>query len=169
MDGTRRKLMLGTGAAGAMALATAAGLATPGSARAVELKPRELGVSDFDTVMNEIGGLQAQTSGGIQIALPDVAEQGSMVPIEVNSQIPGSESIAILVENNAIPVVARFEFKNGALARVATRIKMAESSPVHVVVRAAGRNYRATKSVKAVIGGCGDEGFASGMKSRNDK
>lgn len=166
MNKTRRKLMLG---AGAVTLATATGLMKPGSAQAIELKARDFGVSDFDTVMNEIGGLKAQISSGISIAAPDIAEQGSMVPIEVYSQIPGSESIAILVENNAIPVVARFEFKNGGVARIATRIKLAESSPVHVVVRAAGQNYRATKSVKTVIGGCGDESFPSAMKSRSEK
>ncbi len=167
MNKTRRKLILGAGAAGTITLATLAGLAPAGSAQAIGLKATDLGINDFDTVMNDIGGLQAQSSNGISILVPDIAEQGAFVPIEVYSQIPGSESIAILVENNAIPVVAKFEFKNGGVARIATRIKLAGSSPIHVVVRAGGQHYRATKSVKAVIGGCGDEDFSTTMKPKS--
>ena len=71
-----------------------------------------------------------------------------------------------IVQGSSVKL-AKFEFKNGGVARVATRIKLAESSPVHVVVRAAGKHYRATKFVKAVIGGCGDEDFGSAMKSNS--
>jgi len=168
MDSTRRKLMLGAGASSAIALAIAVGLIKPESAHAIELKAGNFGVNDFDAVMNEIGGLKAQSSAGIDIAIPDIAENGAFVPIEVYSHIPGSESIAILVENNAIPVVAKFEFRNGGVARIATRIKLAESSPVHVVVRANGQYFHASKPVKAVIGGCGDESFTSGMKPKSN-
>lgn len=165
MNKTRRKLLIGAGAASTLSLATATGLLSAGAAQASGLTANDFGVNDFETMLNDIGGVNAQISNGISITVPDVAEQGAFVPIEIYSQIPGSESIAILVERNAIPVVARFEFKNGGVARVATRIKLAESSPVHVVVRAEGKHYRATKSVQAVVGGCGDEDFGSAMKS----
>lgn len=162
MNKTRRKLLIGAGAASALTIASAAGLA-----QASGLKANDFGINDFETMLHDLGGVNALSSNGIEITVPDIAEQGAFVPIEIHSQIPGSESIAILVENNAIPLVARFEFRNGGVARVATRIKLAESSPVHVVVRAAGKHYRATKSVKAVIGGCGDEDFGSAMKTNS--
>jgi sulfur-oxidizing protein SoxY len=168
MNRTRRKLILGTGATGALALATAAGLMQAGAARAIELKPTDYGFIDFESVMNEIGGLKAQVSGGISIVAPDLADQGALVPVEVISLIPGTDSIAILVEKNAIPLVGKFEFKNGGVGRIATRIKMAESSPVHVVVRAGGQIYRASKSVSVVIGGC-EESAPSPMKLKTEK
>ncbi len=167
MNNTRRKLLIGAGAAGAFTIATAAGLTQAGIAHASSSTVNDFGVNDFETMLHDLGGVNAQSSNGINITVPDIAEQGAIVPIEIYSQIPDSESIAILVEKNAIPVVAKFEFKNGGVARVATRIKLAESSPVHVVVRAAGKHYRATKFVKAVIGGCGDEDFGSAMKSNS--
>lgn len=167
MNETRRKFLIRAGSAGTVTLAAATGLVQAGTALASGLKANDFGINDFETMLNDLGGVNAQNSSGINLTVPDIAEQGAFVPIEVYSQIPGSESISILVEKNAIPVVAKFEFRNGGVARVATRIKLAESSPIHVVVRAAGKHYRATKYVKAVIGGCGDEDFGSAMKSNS--
>lgn len=168
MNRTRRKLILGTGASGALALATAAGLMPARAAQAIELKPTDYGFIDFESVMSEIGGLKAQVSSGISIVAPDLADQGAMVPVEVISHIPGTDSIAILVEKNAIPLVGKFEFKNGGVGRIATRIRLAESSPVHVVVRAGGQIYRASRPVSIVVSGC-EESAPSPMKSRTEK
>ena len=168
MDRTRRNMLLGAGATSAIAMAIATGLMKPTSAHALELNTGDSSGNDFDAAMKEVGSLKTQDSSEIEITLPDIAEQGALVPIEVFSHIPNSEAIAILVENNAIPVVATFEFRNGALPRIATRIKLAESSPVHVVVRAGGQYFHASRPVKAVIGGCGDESFASEIKSKDN-
>jgi len=45
---------------------------------------------------------------------------------------------------------------NGAQAFVVTRIKMAESSLLRVIVRAGDKQYTASRDIKVTIGGCGE-------------
>lgn len=85
----------------------------------------------------------------------EIAENGAIVPLEIASQIPGSDAIYILVDKNPQPLTAVFEFTNGAEAFVSTRIKMAESSKIRIVARAAGKFYVTMREVKVTIGGCG--------------
>jgi len=89
------------------------------------------------------------------IKAPDIAENGAVVPVEVTSKIPDTTDIAILSEQNINPLVADFKLSNGALGYVSTRIKMAKTSNVVVVVKAGGKAYIASKEVKVTIGGCG--------------
>jgi sulfur-oxidizing protein SoxY len=65
------------------------------------------------------------------------------------------ESIALLAEGNASPLVATFALVAGAVPDVSTRIKMGKTSDVIAVVKAGGKLYSARKSVKVTIGGCG--------------
>jgi sulfur-oxidizing protein SoxY len=97
----------------------------------------------------------AAESKDILIKAPDIAENGAVVPVEVTSKIPGTTSIMIFVDKNQNPLIADFEFSNGAEGYVSTRIKMASTSHVRVAVKAGGKAYTATKEVKVTIGGCG--------------
>lgn len=85
----------------------------------------------------------------------EIAENGAIVPLEIASQIPGTEAIYILVDKNPQPLTAVFEFANGAEAFVSTRIKMAETSKIRIVARARGKFYATMREVKVTIGGCG--------------
>ena len=86
---------------------------------------------------------------------PEIAENGAIVPLEIASQIPGTQAIYILVDKNPQPLTAVFEFASGSEAFVATRIKMSESSKVRIVVRAGGKFYATMREVNVTIGGCG--------------
>lgn len=85
----------------------------------------------------------------------EIAENGAIVPLEIASQIPGTDAIYILVDKNPQPLTAVFEFANGAEAFVSTRIKMAESSKIRIIARAGGKFYVTIREVKVTIGGCG--------------
>ena len=80
---------------------------------------------------------------------------GAVVPIEITSNIPGTTSLAVLVEKNPYPLVARFDFMEGAAPFVKINAKMGETSDVRVVATAGGKHYQATKEIKVTIGGCG--------------
>lgn len=86
---------------------------------------------------------------------PDIAENGSVVPIGVKSSIPGVTRIVVLVEENPSPMTASFNLGEGAKADVSTRIKMGRTSDVIALVEANGKVYAARKNVKVTIGGCG--------------
>ncbi len=100
--------------------------------------------------------ISAETSSkDIEIIAPDRAENGAVVQIEITSNIANTESITVLVEHNPTPLIGIFNFSNGALPFVITRIKMAEDSDVKVVVKADGKFFSASKKVIVLENGCG--------------
>lgn len=94
-------------------------------------------------------------SNQIFITAPDRAENGAIVQVEVTSNIANTEAIAILVEKNPTPLIANFMFSNGAEAFVITRIKMAETSDIKVVVKAGSQYFTNAKNVVVLENGCG--------------
>lgn len=94
-------------------------------------------------------------SADIQIIAPDRAENGAIVQVEVKSAIANTEAIAIFVEKNPTPLIANFIFSNGAEPYVVTRIKMAETSDIKIVVKAGERYFTAARNVVVLENGCG--------------
>lgn len=94
-------------------------------------------------------------SKDIEIIAPDRAENGAIVQVEVKSNIANTEAIAILIENNPTPLIANFMFSNGAEPYVVTRIKMAETSDIKVVVKVGGQYFTNSKNVVVLENGCG--------------
>ena len=102
-----------------------------------------------------IGAAAPAESRDIAIDVPEIAENGAVVPVEITSNVPGTRSIALVVEKNPFPLAAKFDFLDGALPFVKVNVKMGESSQIRVVAEAAGRHYTASREVKVTIGGCG--------------
>ena len=94
-------------------------------------------------------------SKDIEIIAPDKAENGAIVQLEVNSRIPNTEAIAVLVEKNPTTLIGNFMFSNGALPQIITRIKMAETSDIKIIVKAGNQYYSNTKNVVVLENGCG--------------
>jgi len=155
MNPLRRTFLKGTGAAGTVAVAIAAGLLKPGQVLAADWNKTAFEARNTADALKDIGAAGASKSADILIKAPDIAENGAVVPVEVTSRIPGTTDIAILSEQNINPLVAEFALSNGAEGYVSTRIKMAKTSNVTVVVKAGGKTYLASKEVKVTIGGCG--------------
>ena len=105
--------------------------------------------ADGLSISNEI------QSQDIDIVAPDRAENGAIVQVEINSRIPDTESIAIFVEHNPTTLIGHFTFSNGALPKLVTRIKMAETSDVKIVVKAGSQYFTAAKNVVVLENGCG--------------
>jgi sulfur-oxidizing protein SoxY len=97
----------------------------------------------------------AQASPDIQIIAPDRAENGAVVQVEITSNIANTDLIYILVENNPTPLIAQFVFSNGAQPYVVTRIKMADTSDIKVVVKAGNQFFTHSKNVVVLENGCG--------------
>ena len=110
-------------------------------------------------------------SSNISIIAPNRAENGAIVQVEIIANIPNVEAIAILVEKNPTPLIANVMLAKGAQAKLTTRIKMAETSDIKVIVKADGKYFTASKNVQVLENGCGgggnaDEKFESSMKLR---
>jgi sulfur-oxidizing protein SoxY len=154
MNILRRNVLKGAGAAGAVSVAMAAGLLKPGMAFAADWNKAAFESKDLGSVMSAVGGTGA-AAGDISVKAPDIAENGAVVPVEITSNIAGTESITIIGEKNTQPLIAQFDLSNGAQGYVSTRIKMGNTSNVRALVKAGGKMYTAAKEVKVTIGGCG--------------
>jgi sulfur-oxidizing protein SoxY len=143
------------GALAALGALLAAGLLKPLAAFAAAWNKDAFASKSADAALKSLGTPGAEASNAIVIEAPQIAENGAVVPIEVTSNIPGTTSIAVLVEKNPYPLVARFDFTEGAVPFVKLNAKMGETSDVRVVATAGGKHYSASKEIKVTIGGCG--------------
>ena len=155
MNQIRRAFLKKAGTVGTVAIALATGLLKPGALFAATWNSLAFTAKDPADAIKNAGYAGATESGDIVIKAPDIAENGAVVPITATSNIPGTTSMAIFAEKNPAPLVANFEFSNGAEPYISTRIKMAKTSIVRVSVKAGGKNYTASREVKVTIGGCG--------------
>ena len=90
----------------------------------------------------------------IEIIAPDRAENGAIVQIEITSRIPNTEAIAVFVEKNPTALIGNFMFSNGAMPKIVTRIKMAETSDIKIIVKAGNQYYSNAKNVVVLESGC---------------
>ena len=139
---------------GALAAGLAAGLLHPITTFAAWNKEAFAAKKAKDALMS-IGSANPAPSKDILIEAPQIAENGLVVPIEITSNIPGTKSISVLIDKNPFPLVARFEFLEGALPFVKLNAKFGETSDIEVVAEAGGKSFVATREVKVTIGGCG--------------
>jgi sulfur-oxidizing protein SoxY len=94
-------------------------------------------------------------SDKVMLKIPDIAENGAVVPVSVSTDLANVESISVVVLNNPTPLAAVFEMSPQSVPDISVRIKMGESSLVQVIVKADGKLYSRSKEVKVTIGGCG--------------
>lgn len=151
----RRTLLKGTLAASAVGMAIGAGLLTPRAVLAAWPKDAFDAKSVDAAVSGLFGSAQLEGSDKIKIKVPDIAENGSVVPVSVETDMEGVEAISIVAEKNASPLTSSYNLGPGAEPFVATRIKLGATSSVIAVVKAGGKLYSTGKEVKVTIGGCG--------------
>lgn len=154
MNTLRRCLLKGAGATGTITIAIAAGLLRPTHAIA-EWNKAAFDAKNVQDGMRSLGIRDQAESSEILIKMPDIAENGAVVPIEVTSRIPGTTGIAVFAEKNGTPLVASYRFSPAAEGYIATRIKVAATSFIRVVAIADGKSYLAAREVKVTVGGCG--------------
>ena len=150
----RRTLLKRTLAVGAVTVAASAGILTPGRVLAAYPKAAFEAKDASGVLTNLYGSDDYSNSDTVKIKAPDIAENGSVVPVAVTANVDGVESITLLSEANNSPLVGSFKL-HGSEAYVSTRIKMGKTGNVIAVVKANGQMMASSKEVKVTIGGCG--------------
>jgi sulfur-oxidizing protein SoxY len=138
-----------------MGLAVAAGLVKPGVARAEAWNKAAFESGSVADAMKAVGAPHPVESKDIVLNSPDIAENGAVVPFAVESRIPNTQSIALLIEKNPNVLAADFQIPQGTDPWINTRVKMAQTSRVIALVKADGKYYYNAKEVKVTLGGCG--------------
>jgi sulfur-oxidizing protein SoxY len=113
------------------------------------------GAKSTAEALKSLGASNPAPSSEILIEAPQIAENGAVVPIEIQSNLAGTSSLIVLIDKNPLPLISRFSFLDGALPFVKLNVKMGETSEVRVLAQAGGRYYTAAKEIKVTIGGCG--------------
>ncbi len=109
-----------------------------------------------DKVLSELfGGLPVIDSNDIVFKIPDIAENGAVVPVTVSTDIANVNQICIVIDKNPTPLSAVFNIGEHSLADISTRVKIGNSSIARALVRAGDMVYMVKKEVKVTIGGCG--------------
>ena len=155
MNQMRRRTLRAGGGAGLLALLAAAGIVSPGELLASSRNKTAFDVKTVQDGLKALGASAPATSADILIRAADIAENGAVVPVGVESKIPGTESIAIFVDKNPSPLAASFDIPTGTEPSVTTRVKMGQTSDVYALVKANGKYYMTKKEIKVTIGGCG--------------
>ncbi len=150
----RRTLLKRSLAVSAVGVAASAGLLTPGQVLAAYPKAAFEAKDTAGALSGVLGSGDYAESADIKIKAPDIAENGSVVPVTVSTGMSGVESIALIADSNNSPLVGSFTL-HGSEAYVSTRIKMGKTGNVLAVVKANGQLMAAKKEVKVTIGGCG--------------
>ena len=155
MNQTRRDALKAGGGASLYALLAAVGLLQPDAAQASDWNQKAFEAKNVKDALDALGAGTPANSNDIVITAPEIAENGAVVPIGAVSKLPGTESISILIARNPTALAASFDIPAGTEPAVSTRVKMAETSDVYVLVKAQGKYYATKKEIKVTIGGCG--------------
>ena len=140
-----------------LAMAAIAGLAAV-------LAPR-MSFADEKTVAEEIKKLYSDKkfeSGKIKLDVPEIAENGLVVPINVDVESPMTDadyvkSVHVFAEGNPLPGVVSYKFTPACgKASASTRMRLAETQNIVCIAEMSnGKLYMAKANVKVTIGGCG--------------
>ena len=150
----RRKALKAGGGLGLLGILTAIGLVTSRTALAKgEKSPFD--AKTMDEALDALGVIVPESNAAVHLTVPEIAENGAVVPVTVVSSLANTQQIYILVEKNPSPLAATFSFPEGTESFVTTRVKMRETSIVIALVKADGKYYRAAREVKVTAGGCG--------------
>lgn len=109
-----------------------------------------------DALKQLFPGVTPQASEGVQIIAPEIAENGTVVPITVTTTLAGARTITLLAEGNPRALVAQHAFGPRSSGPVTVRIRLAKSQNIVALVATAdGKLHSSARQIKVTLGGCG--------------
>lgn len=140
-----------------LTLAAAAGLAAL-------LAPR-MSVADEKTTAAEIQKLygdKKMESGKVKLEVPEIAENGLVVPVNVEVESPMTDkdyvkAVHVFADGNPLPGVVSYKFTPACgKAAASTRMRLAQTQNIICIAEMSdGKLYSTKANVKVTIGGCG--------------
>lgn len=134
------------------------------AAVAAIIAPRLAGASPAEVAaeIKKLYGDKKMESGRIKLDVPQIAENGLVVPINVEIESPMTsadfvKSVHVYAEKNPLPAVVSYKFTPEAgKAAASTRMRLAETQDIVVVAEMSnGQIFSTRAEVKVTIGGCG--------------
>jgi sulfur-oxidizing protein SoxY len=145
---TRREALTLAGVAGLAAFLTPKMLLADEAAVAAEIK--------------KLYGDKKMDSGKIKLDVPEIAENGLVVPINIDVESPMTDSdyvkaVHVFADGNPLPGVVTYRFTPACgKASASTRMRLAQTQNIVCIAEMSNGNLHMAKSnVKVTIGGCG--------------
>jgi sulfur-oxidizing protein SoxY len=140
-------------------------LALAGIAGLVALIAPRISVADEQAVAAEIKKLYGDKkfeSGKIKLDVPEIAENGLVVPVTVDVESPMTEqdyvkAVHVFADGNPLPGIVSYRFTPACgKASASTRMRLAQTQNVVCIAEMSNGNLHMAKAnVKVTIGGCG--------------
>lgn len=118
--------------------------------------------SAVETELKKLYGGKAMGEGKITLDLPQIAENGLVVPVGVSVESPMSagdfvKAVHVFADGNPLPGVVSYKFTPEAgKASASTRMRLAKTQNIICVAEMSnGALFSAKQEVKVTIGGCG--------------
>jgi sulfur-oxidizing protein SoxY len=134
------------------------------AALAAFLAPR-MAVADEASVAAEIKKLYGDKkfdSSKIKLDVPEIAENGLVVPVNVEVESPMTDAdhvkaVHVFADGNPFPGVVSYRFTPACgKAAASTRMRLAQTQNIICIAEMSdGKLYMAKSNVKVTIGGCG--------------
>ncbi len=153
MQSERRRLIKGFSGVALLKVLAAAGIVLPGVALA-EWSKAAFEAKNMTDALKAIGVKSSVESKDIQLTGPEISENGAQVSIGISSSLPNVTQMAILIEKNPTMLAAMFHLSGGTEPAFQTRVKMAQSSLVHALVKTDGKFFMTSREFRVTTGGC---------------
>lgn len=155
INSNRRDFLKGATATSVVAVAAGAGLLRPVTVWAADWPKNAFGAKTIDQALQDLyGSNKLNASKDLKITANLQAENGAMVPVQIEAEMANVDAISVYVKENASPLVANVKI-SGAAGLFRANIKMLKTSDVIFVVRSGGKLYSAKQNIKVTAGGCG--------------
>ena len=115
--------------------------------------------TDADKLFSDLSfsDLDLGNDNNINLKTPDIAENGSIVPIQIESFLDGEQTFYVFSSKNENPLTSIYHFHENMVPFVSTRLKLQESSKLHVFIKFNSNIVHAANDIEVTIGGCGEE------------
>jgi len=101
-----------------------------------------------------LAGRRPEKSDRLRIVTSELAESGAVVPITIESDLTGIESVSLIAPENPRPLALNMRLGPRVALPVTFRVKLAKTQEISVLVRAGGQDFVASRQVRVVVGGC---------------
>ena len=161
-DNTRRTLMTGVVASGAMLALPSITQAQASAAKSPLVGPLAPNPVEFKKVLDEFTRGKTPRAEGLTLDVSILADNPSAVPVKVKVDLPITdkdwcEEIIVLAELNPSPLACRVKFTqaNGT-AEAAVRVRLSQTQTIHALARMkSGQLLAAKQAVTVAASGCG--------------
>lgn len=101
-------------------------------------------------------GATPEASERVQLQVPEVAENGAVVPVTIKVDAAEVESVALVATENPRNLIGYFQFTRFSAPPLSLRIKLAKTQDLIALAKVGNRVLFTERPVRVTVGGCAE-------------